>query len=221
MERRDLLSADPLHLGAVYYEDAFVSGTDSTPPGDLLHFTFNGGAEGTQLQSLTIELDPDALGIEPGARFFDTAAGGLGASGHLPLTIVSNQGIDQITFSLTSNQLDGTTTLTINFVGFNAAIAWCWGWMSTSTAATARRPRPWKASNSRGRRSLGTSRRPPISTSPARPRTLISTALRGPASTCRLTVTFRPAPNPANDYTAGAHLLGQQQSLPVEISGTV
>ncbi len=65
LERRDLLSASPLHFGAVYYEDAFVSGTDNTPPGDLMAITFAGGADGSQLTTVTIELDPLAVSLWP------------------------------------------------------------------------------------------------------------------------------------------------------------
>ncbi|MEK6234617.1 MAG: carboxypeptidase regulatory-like domain-containing protein, partial [Planctomycetales bacterium] len=119
MERREMLSADPLHFGAVYYEDAFTSGADLTEPGDLIEISFEGGAAATQLVEATLDLDPLGGDLEAGDRIFDTIAGGLGSSGAVPLTIVENDGVDHVAFSLDNNALDGATSLTIHFVGFD------------------------------------------------------------------------------------------------------
>lgn len=120
LEPRELLNADPIAFGAVYYEDALAGGTDDIAPGDLMEITFEGGAPNTQLTELTIDLDPGAGELAEGDIFFDTAAGGNGTSGFIPLSIVSNNGIDQITFSVTSNELDDRQQLTITFSGFDA-----------------------------------------------------------------------------------------------------
>jgi serine-aspartate repeat-containing protein C/D/E len=115
MESRQLLSASiaPIHLAATYFEDSNETDTASvlegasTPVADLFEVSYTGGADGTQLASLTINLKN---------TFFDTTAGGDGAYGYFPLTILSQQGI-----SITSKSVsDGGTTLTMTFSGFDA-----------------------------------------------------------------------------------------------------
>ncbi|MBC7336797.1 MAG: hypothetical protein H5U01_11085, partial [Clostridia bacterium] len=69
MEARMLLSASPIHLGMVYYEDA--TGTDES--GDTLELTFQGGAPGTQLTRIVIDTDKLGDGLTIGDCFFDTS----------------------------------------------------------------------------------------------------------------------------------------------------
>ncbi len=120
LERREMLNADPLSFGAVYLEDATLGGTDESPPGDLLEVTFQGGAQGTQLTELTVELNPGGGPLVGGDRFFDTAPGGGGTSGYVPLSVVSAEGIDSVQIHQSNQELDGATTLTISLVGFEA-----------------------------------------------------------------------------------------------------
>jgi protocatechuate 3,4-dioxygenase beta subunit len=54
--------------------------------------------------------------LAPGDVFFDTQDGGLGADHAFPFTIVSNSGID----SIQAFVVDGTTTLVLQFTGFQA-----------------------------------------------------------------------------------------------------
>ncbi|GAB6165179.1 hypothetical protein JCM19992_11790 [Thermostilla marina] len=112
MEPRCLLSASPIHVGLVYYEEA--SGFDEQ--GDIFELTFTGGAEGTQLRQLSIECDKLGDGLTIGDTFFDTAPGGNGAFGAVPLSVVSQSGIDAISYEVE----DGSTTLTFRFEGFDA-----------------------------------------------------------------------------------------------------
>ena len=112
LEPRQFLAGD-LHLGSVYFEEA--SGDDSA--GDRLEITFQGGAAGTQLKSLTINGDKllDG-GVTLGDIFFDTAAGGRGSFKPVPLSIASHDG-----FTITSVIVqDGSPLITFEFAGFDA-----------------------------------------------------------------------------------------------------
>jgi SdrD B-like protein len=111
IEPRNLMTAD-LHVGSVYYEQA--AGNDAKP--NLLQFTFEGGATGTQLTQIVIDGDKTGKGLSSGDVFFDTAPGGLGSFASNPLKIVSHDG-----FQVVSTQVvDGGTRLVINFSGFDA-----------------------------------------------------------------------------------------------------
>lgn len=112
MEPRLYLSASPIHVGMVYYEDA--GGNDTI--GDTLEVTFQGGAPGTQLTRLVIETDKLGDGLTIGDTFFDTAPGGPGAFGSVPFSVVSQSGIDGYRVSVE----DGGTTLVLEFTGFEA-----------------------------------------------------------------------------------------------------
>ena len=115
MEPRQLLSATvaPLHVATTYFEDSndfdqssALHGT-TTQVADLFQVSFAGGADGTQLTQLRINTDN---------TFFDTAAGGIGAYGSFPLTIISHDG-----FEITSSSVvDGGTQLLLAFSGFKA-----------------------------------------------------------------------------------------------------
>lgn len=112
MEPRQYLSASPIQIGSVYYEDS----TQDDRNGDTIQITWSGGAAGTQLTDLVIDTDKVGDGLTIGDCFFDTAAGGLGAFGSQPLRIISQEGIDRVEFSV----VDGGTRLAFRFTGFDA-----------------------------------------------------------------------------------------------------
>lgn len=112
IESRVMLSASPIHLGLVYYEDA--TGTDES--GDTFELTFQGGTAGTQLTRVVIETDKLGDGLTIGDCFFDTEPGGLGAFGYGPFGVISADGIDGYSATVT----DGGTTLILEFTGFDA-----------------------------------------------------------------------------------------------------
>ncbi len=62
-----------------------------------------------------IDTDKDGLGLSTGDAFFDTAAGGLGASLAFPFTIVDQTGISTVQATVG----DGGTTLVLDFTGFD------------------------------------------------------------------------------------------------------
>ena len=113
MESRQLLSVSPLHIAGTYFEDSneidqssVLQGT-STPVADLFQVSFTGGADGSQLAQLRIDTNN---------TFFDIAAGGDGAYGSFPLSILSHDGFDIVSSSV----VDGGTALILTFSGFAA-----------------------------------------------------------------------------------------------------
>lgn len=112
METRVMLSASPIHLGLIYYEDA--TGTDES--GDTFELTFQGGAPGTQLSRIIIDTDKLGDGLTIGDCFFDTEPGGLGAFGYGPFAAISAEGINSYSVSVA----DGGTKLILDFTGFDA-----------------------------------------------------------------------------------------------------
>ena len=115
MEPRRLLAVDivPIHIGAVYYEDA--TGED-LGGGDRFQITFSGGAPGTQLSELSIETDKELNGLTIGDCFFDIDSTQQGAFGYIPFSNVASTGVE----FYSQNVDDGGTVLTLSFVGFNA-----------------------------------------------------------------------------------------------------
>ena len=111
VEHRCLLSAAPIQIGAVYFEDSV--GADEA--GDVFEITWTGGAPGTQLTSLVIDTDKLGDGRDAIDTFFDVEAGGPGVSGHSPMTIIDHPGIDSVNYSVT----DGGMRLEMTFVGFD------------------------------------------------------------------------------------------------------
>lgn len=113
IELRRLLSFTPapIHIGAVYYEDA--SGEDQA--GDLIEIVWRGGEPNTQLTQLTINTDKAGNGLGDGDPFFDTAPGAPGDFASVPLSIVSMAGIDSVDFAVE----DGGTALVLTFTGFD------------------------------------------------------------------------------------------------------
>ncbi|MEN6452324.1 MAG: SdrD B-like domain-containing protein [Thermoguttaceae bacterium] len=115
VEARQMLSATvaPLHVATTYFEDSnnfdepnTLKGTGA-PVADLFQVSFTGGAAGTELTQIRIDTDN---------TFFNTAAGGGGAYGDFPLTIVNHDGF-QITGTSVAN---GGTQLVISLSGFTA-----------------------------------------------------------------------------------------------------
>lgn len=113
LESRQLLSVTPIQLAATYFEDSNEFDTSSnlngttTSVADLFQISFTGGAEGTQLTSLTIALD---------STFFDTDGTLGGTYGHFLLTPISS---DDFTVNPPTLSADHTT-LTFTFSGFDA-----------------------------------------------------------------------------------------------------
>jgi serine-aspartate repeat-containing protein C/D/E len=116
IESRRLMTADPIHIGAVYIEDD--SGSDVTP--DRFEISFVGGAPGTTLRRLVINGDQDGNGFDEDDVFFDTIANAnsLGVlQAHAPLVNAGlSDDVGQVTFSVQ----DGSTILQIDFTDFDA-----------------------------------------------------------------------------------------------------
>ena len=111
IEHRRLLSAAPIEIGAVYFEDSV--GADES--GDVFEITWTGGAPGTQLTTLVIDTDKLGNGRDAIDTFFDVASGGPGASGYAEMTILDHSGIDSVDYSV----IDGGMKLELTFVGFD------------------------------------------------------------------------------------------------------
>ncbi|HEX3599087.1 MAG TPA: SdrD B-like domain-containing protein, partial [Lacipirellulaceae bacterium] len=116
LESRRLMSATSNNphvvLGAVYFEED--SGDDNQP--DTIDVQFKGGAPGTTLDTLTINGDKRLDGLTDGDIFFDTEAGGLGSYQSQPLKIVSHDGFQVLSATVS----DGGTLITFHFSGFHA-----------------------------------------------------------------------------------------------------
>jgi hypothetical protein len=114
LEPRRLLAADlpEVDVGAVYTE---LTSSGEESEGDQFEVTWSGGAPGTQLTQLVISGDQDGNGFDDGDVFFDPAPGGPGAGAAFPFTVVSAQGIDSVTASVSADGL----TLTLNVVGWD------------------------------------------------------------------------------------------------------
>ena len=95
---------------------SILASDGKTQVADLFQVGYTGGAAGTQLTSLTINLNDTTL--------FDTAAGGAGYGGAFPLTILSHDGFELVDKNGNAvdsvNVADGATTLTLYFKDFNA-----------------------------------------------------------------------------------------------------
>jgi len=123
MEPRELLSvtAPALNVGATYYEPH--DGTDSA--GNLLYFSWNGGAPNTQLTEIVINTHqnlsiPQDANYDPteGDPFFHTAPGGpSGTLAGVPFSIVQESGVGSVTAQVNNN----STLLTLQCSGFQSS----------------------------------------------------------------------------------------------------
>ncbi len=122
MESRQLLSVSitPINIGSAYYEPH--SGTDTI--GNLIYFSWNGGAPGTQLTDIIIDTHKDASIPQDASKspvdgdmFFHTAPGGpQGTLAGVPLSIVEQVGVGSVTTEVSNN----STLLTIHCTDFQA-----------------------------------------------------------------------------------------------------
>jgi len=118
MEPRRMLDADPIQIGAVFLETD--DGADNQP--DIFEISFEGGAAGTQLTEVYIDLDQSPGGpagvLQSPDLFFDTASTGFGHLQSQPFEVVGGDtdGID----SVTAEVVDGTSQLKLTFEGFDA-----------------------------------------------------------------------------------------------------
>ena len=112
MEPRYLLAVSPVEVGVVYSEEDF--GSDQQ--GDTFELAFVGGAAGTHLTQIVIDGDRHARGFGLADVFFDVATGGLGADSAFPLQVLSQEGVDSVSWTVG----DGDTTLVLDFWGFDA-----------------------------------------------------------------------------------------------------
>src|SRR5579885_151383 len=88
LESRQMMAAD-IHPGAVYFDPA--SGTDTVP--NQFTVTFQGGAAGTQLSQVEINLDKNLNGsIDDGESFFNTTTSPPGVYGSSGFSLVSIDG---------------------------------------------------------------------------------------------------------------------------------
>jgi serine-aspartate repeat-containing protein C/D/E len=117
MESRQLLSAapSPIHVAATYFEDSDevdasrpLAGNSSVMVADVFQVAYTGGADGTQLTTLSIHTNQYA--------FFDTADFPDGVEGRIPLTILSQSGFEIKSSSFS----DENRVLTFTFSGFDA-----------------------------------------------------------------------------------------------------
>ncbi|MGL6196025.1 MAG: hypothetical protein ACRC2T_14510, partial [Thermoguttaceae bacterium] len=124
MEQRLALSADPLSLsipvpppeinfGLVYFEDDMSMGKDQS--GDVFHINWTGGANGTTLTEVRINLDKNGNGVrDPGEGIFDTEGKNGGVYGHFPFTFISKSGVGSYEYEVE----DGGQLLVIKFTDF-------------------------------------------------------------------------------------------------------
>lgn len=105
--------APEINFGLVYYEDERGAGMDQF--GDVFTVSWNGGAEGTVLQELRINLDKNGNGVrDPGECFFDMEGKNGGVYGYSPFTLVSKTGVGSYTYDVE----DGGQLLIIRFTDF-------------------------------------------------------------------------------------------------------
>ncbi len=121
LEARQLLAADPIHVGIVYLETDYLEsdqdvGSDSR--GDRFILSFNGGAPNTELTQVRISTDKDSDGMTVGDLIFDTELGGRGKNGAHPFRIVRTVSASGSVINAQAEVADGGTDLIINLSGF-------------------------------------------------------------------------------------------------------
>ncbi len=123
LEARQLLAADPIHVGVVYLETDYLEsdqdvGSDSR--GDRFIVSFSGGAADTQLTELRIITDKDRDGITVGDPIYDTSLGGRGKNGAHDFQIVRIQTADGRTVDAVAEVEDGGQELVLRLSNFRA-----------------------------------------------------------------------------------------------------
>ncbi|QDV43190.1 Serine-aspartate repeat-containing protein D precursor [Stieleria neptunia] len=123
LERRELLAADPIHVGVVYLETDYLEsdndvGSDSQ--GDRFILSFTGGAADTELQQLRIRTDKDGDGISVGDPIFDTQVGGRGKSNAHDFQIIKIETLDGRIATAEATVADGGQELVLNLQNFRA-----------------------------------------------------------------------------------------------------
>ena len=123
LEPRQLLAADPIHVGLVYLETDYLEtdndvGSDSR--GDRFLLSFTGGAADTELTQLRISTDKDGDGISVGDPIFDTELGGRGKSGAHPFQLLRIQTTDGRQATAQATVLDGGQELILDLQNFRA-----------------------------------------------------------------------------------------------------
>lgn len=123
LERRELLAADPIHIGVVYLETDYLEsdndvGSDSQ--GDRFLLSFTGGAPNTELYQLRIRTDKDSDGISVGDPIFDTELGGRGKAGAHDFHIIQIETTDGRTATAQATVADGGQELVLNLHNFRA-----------------------------------------------------------------------------------------------------
>ncbi|MDO4550988.1 MAG: SdrD B-like domain-containing protein [Planctomycetia bacterium] len=119
LEARCLLSVNPIDFGVVYYEGTrteYGSGVDSAA--DYIYVSFAGGAENTQLKTMTIDMA--AYGLNDRHAYVDAGkdnpAGVESAYNSVPFKIYSADGFTVKDYSITVQN----TLITISFENFTA-----------------------------------------------------------------------------------------------------
>ncbi len=126
MEQRLVMAASPLGMdvleapqdiqfGATYFEDDRGMGMDQY--GDVFQINWTGGADGTTLTEIRINLDKNGNGkIDPGECFFDTEGKNGGVYGYSPFQFISKENVGTYDVSVE----DGGQLLVIRFTDFKA-----------------------------------------------------------------------------------------------------
>jgi len=213
LERRQLLAGD-VQIGAVYYEED--SGQDTA--GDWIHISFNGGPEGTQLTQVIIDTDKAGDGLSVADAFFDTEPGGAGAFDAQGLTIIEQDGIDSVSFSVT----DGGTQAVFTFVGFDPGDKLIFrvdvdeqGFFPGSSSAVT------EGSEFEGSKLIGTFTAPHYEELTGTAVFLDSFSLAGTGLDLPPDSYVPISPTPQEFRTAGAEFSAPLIPLPITISGTV
>lgn len=123
LEERQLLAADPIHVGLVYIETDYLetdqdAGNDSQ--GDRFILSFTGGAPNTALQELRIDTDKYGDGLSIGDPMFDTEIGGRGKNGAHDFRLLKIDATPGRNPTVTATVADGGQELVLQFTNFMA-----------------------------------------------------------------------------------------------------
>ncbi len=122
LESRNLMAANPLHVGVVYLETDYLNTSEdqgSDTLADRFLMSFSGGAPDTEITGLKISTDKDSDGLGIGDLIFDTLPGGRGKEGSHPFKIVKINAANPLA-TVTGVVEDGSTLITLSFSHFRA-----------------------------------------------------------------------------------------------------